>query len=276
MGTQEYFSGKTCVVTGAASGIGYAVSQALLEYGACVCMTDRDTELLASAIAQLKPHAGRVESAPLDVTQHEQVRHAIQDVASRHGRLDVLFNNAGVGAAMPTAEATLEHWRRVIDLNLWGVIYGIHAALPIMRRQGSGHLVNTSSLAGLLPIPYQALYNTTKYAVVGLSESLRFELAPDNIHVSVVCPGAVVSRIWSTPVIGERFEAKPPADAIPAEEAAQIMLAGVAKQQGIIVLPESARGHWLTYCRTPEASEKLLMELARQRREAYQTKGTFY
>jgi len=87
---------------------------------------------------------------------------------------------------MPIGDATLEHWRRIIDLNLWGVIYGIHASLPIMRRQGSGHIINTASAAGLIPFPYQALYCTTKYAVAGLSESLRFELG-DEAFIFPLC-----------------------------------------------------------------------------------------
>jgi NAD(P)-dependent dehydrogenase (short-subunit alcohol dehydrogenase family) len=210
------------------------------------------------------------------VTQQEQVQHLIQDATSRLGRLDVLFNNAGVGGTMPIGDATLEHWRRIIDLNLLGVIYGIDAALPIMRRQSGGHIVNTGSIAGLIPFPYQALYCATKYAVAGLSESLRFELADESIHVSVVCPGAVISRIWGTPILGECLEIKPPEEAIPAEEAARIILAGIANHQGIIALPESARSLWLEYWSDPEAAEFFLLNMARQRRESYQVKGSYY
>jgi len=212
----------------------------------------------------------------VDVTNQEQVQHMVEHAASRHGRLDVLFNNAGLGGTLPIGEVTLEHWRRIIDLNLWGVIYGIHFALPIMRKQGGGHIVTTSSLAGLLPIPFQAIYCTTKYAVVGLSESLRFELEDEGIHFSVACPGSVVSRIWGTPIVGERLELKPPADAIPAAEAAKTILAGVANKEGIIALPESARSLWRKYWSSPEALESILLDTARQRRSSYQSKGSFY
>jgi len=188
MQVQEYFCDKGCVVTGAASGIGFAVSEALLQAGAVVFMADRDTKMLTSSAEQLGTYAGRVHSMTIDVTSQEQVQQMVEEAVARHGRLDFLFNNAGIGGTMPIGDATLEHWRRIIDLNLWGVIYGIHASLPIMRRQGSGHIINTASAAGLIPFPYQALYCTTKYAVAGLSESLRFELGDEGIHFSVVCP----------------------------------------------------------------------------------------
>ena len=276
MQVEEYFRDRSCVVTGAASGIGFALTEALLQAGAVVFMADRDTKTLTSAVEQLNTYADRVHLMSVDVTNQEQVQHMVADAASRHGRLDVLFNNAGIGGTLPFADVTLEHWRRIIDLNLWGVIYGVHFALPIMRKQGGGHIVTTSSLAGIVPIPFQAIYCTTKYAVVGLSESLRFELQDEGIHFSVVCPGSVVSRIWGTTVMGERIEQKPPAEAIPAADAAKTILAGVANQEGVIVLPESARSIWRQYCSTPEAAENILLDMARQRRSSYQTKGCFY
>jgi NAD(P)-dependent dehydrogenase (short-subunit alcohol dehydrogenase family) len=276
MPVEEYFHNKGCIVTGAASGIGFALTEALLQAGAVVLMADRDTKTLASAVEQLSSYGGRVHSMSVDVTDQKQIQHMVEGAVSRHGRLDILFNNAGIGGTLPFGEVTLEHWRRIIDLNLWGVIYGIHFALPIMRQQGGGHIVTTSSLAGLLPIPFQAIYCTTKYAVVGLSESLRFELQDEGINFSVACPGSVVSRIWGTPVIGERVEQKPPAEAIPAAEAAQTILAGVANQEGIIVLPESATSLWRQYRNAPEAAESILLDMARQRRSSFQSKGWFY
>ena len=266
MQVEEYFHGKGCVVTGAASGIGFALTKALLHAGAVVFMADRDAKTLTAAVGQFSAYAGRVHSMLVDVTNQEQVQHMIEEAAARHGRLDVLFNNAGIGSLIGIDEATLDHWRRIIDINLWGVIYGIHAALPIMRRQGGGHIVNTASFAGLAPFAFEALYCTTKYAVVGLSESLRFELGDDGIHVSVVCPGPV-----ATPMFGTE---KPPEIAISAEEAAQITLEGVANQQGIIALPEKIQQMWRQYWSSPEAFESELWDLARQRRRLFQTKGS--
>ena len=276
MQNEGYFRDKSCVVTGAASGIGFALAEALLQAGAVVLMADRDTQTLTAVVEKLGAHAGRVHSMSVDVTSKDQVQHIVEEAVSRHGRLDVLFNNAGIGGTLPIETVTLEHWRRIIDINLWGVIYGIHFALPIMRRQGGGHIVNTASIAGLIPPPYQALYCATKYAVVGLSESLRFELEDEGIHFSVACPANVVSRIFGTPILGERVEAEPPPDAIPATEASQIILEGVAKKQGIIVFPEKYRQMWRRYWSSPEAFESELLETARQRRSAFLSKGTYY
>lgn len=269
MNYQEYYRDKVCVVTGAASGIGLALSKALLRSGATVVMADRDAPTLSSALESLAAPADRARAVEVDVTREAQVRQLIEETASRHGRLDVLFNNAGIPATLPIETATLEHWRRIIDVNLWGVIYGVHYALPLMRRQGSGHIVNTASLAGLLPLPFQALYCTTKYAVVGLSESLRWELADEGVHVSVVCPGNVATRIFGTPVLGERIEAPPPPDAIPADEAAEIILTGVANREGIIILPESLR----VFYTSPEACEKLMRAKLEERRTLFLTGG---
>lgn len=268
MGTDDYFKGKSCLVTGANSGIGYAVSEALLQKGAIVFMAGRNAESLSSAAQNLGAYAGRVHTLLVDVTKQAEVQKAVSDTASRHGSIDFLFNNAGVGGTMPTVEARLEHWQIIIDTNLWSVIYGIDAALPIVLRQGGGHIANTASLSGLIPIPFQALCNTTKYAVVGMSESMRFEFAEEGIHFSVICPGAVVSGIWQKPILGSPDEErKPPEDAIPAEQAAQEILTGVANKKGIIPVPEDPIGkQWREYCRSPESEESFLLQLAHDRR----------
>ena len=135
-----------------------------------------------------------------------------------------------------------------------------------MRKQGSGHIVTTSSIAGLMPFPFQALYCASKFAVAGLSESLRLELADEGIRFSVICPGEVVSAIWGTPVLGEPVEVQPPAHAIPAQEAAQTILEGMANNQGIIVLPERTSQLWRQYWKSPEGSEDFLRDMARERR----------
>ncbi|NLF38834.1 SDR family oxidoreductase [bacterium] len=267
MSAQDCFRGRNCVVTGAASGIGRAITEALLQAGAVVVMADRDAKLLAGAVDELAAHAGRVHSAVVDVTQQAQVQQMIEAAATRHGTLDFLFNNAGIGFGKLYADATLDEWRRIIDINLWGVIYGVHAALPIMHRQGRGHIVNTASIAGLVPLACQVLYCATKFAVVGLSESLRIELADEGICVSVVCPSEVVSRIWGP---------KMPANAIPADEAAREILAGVAAKQGIIALPESARQLWMQYRTDTPASEAFLLDMARQRRKTILSSATYF
>ena len=172
---------------------------------------------------------------------------------------------------MPIGEATLEQWRRIVDLNLWGVIYGIHAALPIMRRQGGGHLVNTASVAGLVPFPYQSLYCTTKFGIVGLSEALRYELAADGIRVSVVCPGNVATRIFETSLMGDPVAGRAPDDSITADEAARTILDAVAAGEGIIAFPEGPKHLWDVYRTAPEQVAEYMLGLADQRRSAYAT-----
>ncbi|MGV8078070.1 MAG: SDR family NAD(P)-dependent oxidoreductase [Methanosarcina sp.] len=268
LGIDEYFKDKSCLVTGANSGIGYAISEALLEKGATVFMAGRNKESLKSAAKNLDAYAGQIRILLVDVTKQLEVAKAVQDTVTQQGRIDFLFNNAGIGGTMPTIAATLEHWRAIIDVNLWSVIYGIDAALPIMRRQGWGHIVNTASIAGLIPFPFQALYCATKYAVVGMSESMRYEFADEGIHFSVTCPSAVVSSIWKKPILGPTHaEIKAPEDAIPAEEAAQIILEGVADKKGIILVPEQPGGWlWHEYCNSSEAGEDFLQKMARNRR----------
>ena len=270
METEEYYRGRVCVVTGAASGIGFAITEGLLQAGAIVYLADRNDEWLRSAVEQLRAYSGRAHSATVDVTDYEQLTQLIQDAASTQGRLDFLFNNAGIGGTLPIGKATLEQWRRMINLNLWGVVYGIHAALPLMRLQRSGHIVTTSSIAGLIPFPYQSLYSTTKAAVVALSECLRYELFDEGIHFSVACPGPVASRIWGTPIVGEYAETKAPSDAIPAVDAARTILAKVANKEGIITLPEETRYAWNLYRSSPGTAERMLLDMARQRREAFE------
>lgn len=271
----KYFKDKCCLVTGANSGIGYAISEALLEKGAIVFMAGRNAESLASASKNLEAYTGQIRILLADVTKQTEVEKAVQNTVTQEGRIDFLFNNAGIGGTMPTVDATLEHWRSIIDVNLWSVIYGIDAALPIMRRQGGGHIVNTASIAGLIPFPFQALYCATKYAVVGMSESMRYEFAEEGIHFSVTCPSAVVSRIWKKPIMGPvHEEVKAPEDSIPAEEAAQIILQGVADKKGIILVPEQPGGWlWHEYCNSFETAEDFLLKMAHDRRIEWSRKA---
>jgi NAD(P)-dependent dehydrogenase (short-subunit alcohol dehydrogenase family) len=260
------FASSSCVITGGASGIGFALAQALLERGARVMIADRDAPGLAGAAQQLSEFAPRLHTLQVDVTQPEQVQSMATAAVQAFGRIDYLFNNAGIGGTLPIAQASMAQWQRIMDVNLWGVIHGITAVLPVMRQQGTGHIVNTSSISGIIPVPGQALYNTTKYAVVGLSESLRLELEPDGIAVTVVCPGPVASRIWGTPIIGERIDRTPPAHAVPAADAAETILLAVAQRQGIVVLPRRDRRSWQMYRWFPRLTERAFRAIARERR----------
>lgn len=276
--TTGYYTEKICIVTGANSGIGYALSEELLNRGATVYMAGRDPAKVATAAGRLSAHKDRVRQIVMDVTNREQVQRAIEGTTAEAGRLDMLFNNAGVGGTIPYEKATLDDWETIIDTNVWSVIYGMHAAVPVMLRQGSGHIVTTGSISGLVPVPFQALYSLTKYGVVGLSECLRYEYAEKGIAFSVICPSNIASAIFNKGIDGEsRGELKVPADAIPADQAARYVLDRIAERKGIIVVPEEPNtSMWRGYVNGDPDMEAFALKMAHDRRAAFETKGSVY
>ncbi|MFH2009123.1 MAG: SDR family oxidoreductase [bacterium] len=183
------------VITGAGSGIGRATATAFVEEGARVHGVDVEPERLAELALELTERGGRFAAHVLDVRDAQGMLRLAEEVVTAHGRVDVLHNNAGLVVGGPVEQLTLEDWRLAVDVNLMGVIHGIHAFVPHMIAQGGGaHIVNTGSLAGLLGFPVVSPYSATKFAVVGLSESLDAELAPHDIRVTAICPGAVRTR----------------------------------------------------------------------------------
>ena len=185
------FDRGVALVTGAASGIGKALTEALSSRGCVVVAADRDLES-AQEVAGALQREGRVATAALlDVRDLASFEKTVAETVETHGRLDFLFNNAGVAGGGEVINTTIDDWRAIIEVNLFGVIHGVLAAYPLMRRQGFGHIVNTASMAGLIASPLIPSYSTTKHAVVGLSKALRAEAASSGVRVSVLCPGAV-------------------------------------------------------------------------------------
>ncbi|MCX5175054.1 SDR family oxidoreductase [Streptomyces virginiae] len=182
--------GKVVAVTGAGSGIGEATALLLAERGAKVVLGGRRTERLEALAARIERAGGRAAWIRTDVTRRADLSGLVGLARERYGRLDVLVSNAGVGLISPLDELRVEDWEEMIDVNLKGVLYGIAAALPVFREQGSGHFVNTVSTAGLRVVPLQSVYAGTKNAVRTISEGLRQE-AGDGLRVTVVSPGAV-------------------------------------------------------------------------------------
>jgi len=190
------FTGKTAVVTGGASGIGYGLATALGERGAKVALLDIEPPALEAA-AQRLAEAG-VDARPfrVDVTDREAMAATAGAVMEAFGQVHILCNNAGVGTGDPLQAARAEDWDWVLAVNLMGVVNGLLAFLPDMTLHGeAGHIVNTASVAGLHPMREIGVYNTSKYAVVGLTETLRDDLAGTALGVSVLCPGYVDTNI---------------------------------------------------------------------------------
>lgn len=189
------------VITGGASGIGLAIGRNLARRGASVVLADLQEEEVEQAAAEIRSAGGQAEGAPLDVVDWTAFENLVADIARRKGRIDYLFNNAGIGVGGEAAYYQLGDWFRVLDVNLKGVIHGVQAAYPCMRQQGFGHIINTASMAGLLPSPGVLSYTTSKHAVVGLSCALRVEAEQYGVRVSVLCPGVI-----RTPIIeGGRY-----------------------------------------------------------------------
>jgi NAD(P)-dependent dehydrogenase (short-subunit alcohol dehydrogenase family) len=178
--------GSVVVLTGAASGIGRATARAFARQGARLHLVDVDGPGLEPVLEETG-----AEGHVLDCSDADAVAQLAADVYGKEGRTDVLINNAGVCCGGPVEEISLEDWRWITSINYWGVVNGVHAFVPRMIEQGGGHIVNTASMAGLVGLPYVVPYCATKFAVVGLSEALSAELAHHDIHVTVICPGAV-------------------------------------------------------------------------------------
>ena len=242
------YQNKVAIVTGSASGIGRAIAEELARNGARVIVTDINVEGSQQVAAAIQKSGNHAEAAPLNVTSADAVQALVSSVVAKHGRLDFLFNNAGIGVGGEVRDLSLEHWRRIVDVNLWGVIHGLAAAYPVMVKQGFGHIVNTASLAGLIPSPMATPYATTKMAVVGLSLSLRAEAVALGVKVSAICPGFVQSGIYEAATVinikNEDLVKNIPVKIMDARRAAQIILRGVARNKAIITFPFYARLLW--------------------------------
>jgi NAD(P)-dependent dehydrogenase (short-subunit alcohol dehydrogenase family) len=247
----EYYRGKTAVVTGGASGIGRALCEALGRFGSAVIVADTNADGAREVAAQVTGAGGQAEAVRVDVTCPDEVRGLVERAVADRARLDFMFNNAGVGIAADFNEIPLGEWRRIVDINLFGVIHGTMAAYSVMSTQGGGHIVNTASLAGLTGLPTSAPYATTKAGIVMLSTSLRHEGEAAGVRVSVACPGFVNTAFYDTATVinADRKQVfdNIPVRMIDAGRAARIILRGVARNKSIIVFPFLVRMAWWLY-----------------------------
>ena len=220
--------GRVAAVTGASSGIGEASALALARAGAAVALAARRADRLEALVGRIEGDGGKALAIETDVTDESQARGFVERTNEELGRLDVLLNNAGLMILGPVEGADTEDWRRMVDVNLLGLLYCTQAALPIMREQGGGYIVNVSSVAGRSANAGSGVYNLTKFGVTAFSEALRQEALHSNIRVSVVEPGFVATELQghnTNPMvkeatekmreqIGEVLEAEDIADAI--------------------------------------------------------------
>ncbi|WP_459615782.1 SDR family oxidoreductase [Bordetella sp. 2513F-2] len=187
---------KTILVTGASSGIGEATARLLAGQGHRLVIGARRTDRLETLAAGIRADGGTVDYCALDVTRRDSMQAFADSALARHGRIDVIVNNAGVMPLSPMASLKLDEWDRMIDVNIRGVLHGIAAVLPAMQRQGCGQIINVSSIGGLYVVPTAAVYCATKYAVRAISDGLRQEHG--NIRVTCVYPGVVESELADT------------------------------------------------------------------------------
>jgi NAD(P)-dependent dehydrogenase (short-subunit alcohol dehydrogenase family) len=275
MSNSEYYKDKISIVTGGNSGIGYALCEELLKRGAIVYMLGRNPQRVEEAAKHLSEYGDKIHTLIADVAVQEQVESAIQNAVHEEGRLDFLFNNAGIGGTLPFETATLDDWKTIIDVNLWSVIYGVHSAVPIMLEQGFGHIINTSSISGIVPIPFQALYSVTKFGVTALTECLKYEYAEKGLRFSTVCPANIATPIFKKDIEGKvHDEMGIPDDAYPVDKTAKIILDRAAEGKGVIVIPEENMEWWQGYVLGD--AEESLMQMAHERRESYEQKGTYF
>ena len=240
------YDGATAIVTGGASGIGRALTEELARRGCEVVLADLQIEMAENVALQIRDSGGKAKALKVDVTDFPAMERIVRETIESSGRLDYIFNNAGIVIGCTANHYSIEDWNKIIDINLRGVVNGIQAAYFIMIEQGFGHIVNTASMAGLMPNPVNVAYAATKHAVVGLSLSLRAEAVQMGIRVSVICPGVIRTPILEGGKYGKILMN------IPAEKLrdmleelmpmapdvlAKKVLNAVAKNRAIIIVP---------------------------------------
>ena len=230
--------GKVVVITGASSGLGEAAARLLSADGATVVLGARRVDRIKALADELTCSGGKALAITTDVTHCDQVKRLVDAAVQTYGRIDVLINNAGVMPHSPLERLKIDDWNRTIDVNIKGVLYGIAAALPHMKRQKAGHIINISSVAGHKVNPAGVVYAATKHAVRALSEGLRQEVKPYNIRTTVISPGAVATELPDSitePDIAENIHKFYEAFAIPADAFARAVAFAISQPEEVDV-----------------------------------------
>lgn len=258
-------AGKVALITGGACGIGAGLATKLVEGGAEVWIADRQIGPAQELAQRLDSGGGKAHAIELDVRSYPSFEHAVTEVVQQSGRIDYLFNNAGIAVGGEVDSYTLEDWTDVFDVNLLGVAHGIQAVYPIMIRQRSGHIVNTASMAGLVTIFNRASYTGTKQAVVAISKVLRVEAAQHGVQVSVLCPGVIRTPILTggkygrtnMPGVSDEEIRKQSFRPMEPDKFAERALRAVSRGDAIIVVPAWWKALWYLERLSPALSMRL-------------------
>jgi NAD(P)-dependent dehydrogenase (short-subunit alcohol dehydrogenase family) len=241
----SFFSESVAVITGAGSGMGRCLAQQLAAAGSSLALADLDERGLAETITQLGYGRGKITSHIVDVASESRMKSFAADVAAQHGRCNMLFNNAGVALLGNFEELSVDDIRWLMDINFWGVIYGVTYFLPLLKKEKRAHIVNTSSIFGLVGAIGQTAYCASKFAVRGFTESLRHEFDGTNVFVTSVHPGGIKTPIAKHARPGARVDSQLHNDSIArfdrvaitsAEDAAARILRGVEKREPRVLI----------------------------------------
>ena len=228
------FRDRWALVTGGARGIGLAIARALLEQGSRVVIADVDTAALDEAVAALSAH-GEVHGVELDVTDADAFHATVAQLESTHGALDILVNNAGIMRLGAFLERRPEEQDQQLDINLRGVMHGMRAALPAMKRRGRGHVVNIASTAGRVGLAHGAVYAASKHAVIGLTEAVHAEVVDDGIDLCYICPAPVQTDL----IAGLKPMRWPPV--CTPEQVAAAVIDAIRRRRVEVYVPRAAR-----------------------------------
>ncbi len=256
----QRFQGAVAIVTGGGMGLGEALCEELGSRGATVVVADIDGAAARQVAGRLEQSGAPAHGVCVDVADSAAVAELIENAVTEYGRVDYMINNAGIAIGGDSRDLSMQQWRRVIDVDLLGVVHGTVHAYRLMARQGHGHIVNISSLSGLIPQPGNAAYCTSKHGIVGLSLSLRAEGADLGVKVSAVCPGDMRTKIYDNMVVvnmpreqvvtlSRRTHYLMPQ--MSAQAAARAILRGVDRNRPMIVFPAAVQVIWHLYRRFP-------------------------
>jgi short-subunit dehydrogenase len=264
--TPNKLSGKVAVITGASMGIGEAIAKLFVRHGAQVVLLARDSGRLEAARTRVG-HVDQTLALACDVRHREEIDRAIGLVMHHFQRIDIWINNAGHGLLDSIANMRMSDCREMFDTNFFGTVEAMQAVIPIMKQQGSGAIINVSSVAGHIPLPFNASYSATKFAMNAIGKAARIELAGSGIQVTTVCPGYVRTDFGANAVKGPDYKQVRPATArgISAERVARAVLKGYVKQRREVIVPWTMHPVVKIYQLFPGLVEWSMIRMTRKR-----------